>query len=453
MSARRRFPLLFIFAGAAIALQTNALASNKEIGPLPATELETLRNLHELNSEEKIQYSAFQLRKLLKTAREFSPALREGKYAVEAAEQDVNAAKGARLPQVTISGASTTYTGQIASSSRADGRLYGSVSATMPVYDFGRIDAGIKSRESAREATAARLDQQQNQVAIEAASTCLEYTKQRALLSAAQDYLESVKNLNDKLSKITEVDSGRKAELVQVRSRLLQAMQAKENSQSFVREFQTRLERLLGTNKEYLCEGIGFYLMQRLDIEKIRTNIRENAQVRSAQSDYEAAKHQLDQVSASRKPQFQASAVHAPVAAGIINDYYQSFSLNVSLPIYDGKVLQSTEKAAYERVNAAAERIELTVIQLDAEYRERFELATASQRRAKEYTSLLEVNDRVRKDFFVQWYSLGRRSLFELLAIEQEQYTLQQGYFTSLFDGMIGLVGILGNAGMLNLAD
>jgi adhesin transport system outer membrane protein len=66
---------------------------------------------------------------------------------------------------------------------------------------------------------------------------------------------------------------------------------------------------------------------------------------------------------------------------------------------------------------------------------------------------LIEINDRVRKDFFVQWYSLGRRSLFELLAIEQEQYNLQRGYFTSLFDAMINIATIQGYAGLLTAAE
>lgn len=441
------------FAGIVIVLHSSGLAANKQTSSLTTSEIQTLRDVQKLESAEKNKFSISQLRKLLQRAHEFSPLLREGKYAVEAAEQDVNAAKGARFPQVTMVAASTTNTGQITGSSRADSRPYASVSATVPVYDFGRIDAGVKSKEASRVATKARLEQQVNQVSIEVISTCLEFTKQRALLFAADDYLYSVKNLNDKLTKITEVDPGRKAELVQVSSRLLQAMQAKENAESYIREFEARLEKLLGVNQSLLCEGVGFNFLQSPNIEKIRATIRGTAQVRSAQSDYEAAKYQLDQVIASRKPQFQATAVHAPVAAGIVNDYYQSFTINVSMPIFDGNVLQSTERASLERANAAAERVEQTVIQIDSEYRERFELATASQRRAKEYTNLLEINDRVRKDFFVQWYSLGRRSLFELLAMEQEQYTLQQGYFTSLFDGMIGMVGILGNAGMLDVSD
>jgi hypothetical protein len=43
--------------------------------------------------------------------------------------------------------------------------------------------------------------------------------------------------------------------------------------------------------------------------------------------------------------------------------------------------------------------------------------------------------------------------LFELLAIEQEQYNLQRGYFISLFDAMISIANIQGNAGQLSPID
>ncbi len=449
MSASQRVLTGIALVSIAMGVANLASAGEADGEALPAEEIRALRNLETLQSEERQASSAAQVRMLLAKAREFSPLLREANYSVQAAAQDINAAKGARLPQVTITGASTTNTGQIASTNRADGRLYGGVSASVPIYDFGRIDAAIKSREATREATAARYEQQANQVAIETISTCLEYTKQRALLFAADDYLQTVQKLVDMLTQITQVDSGRRAELVQARSRLLQATQSRENARSNAREFRTRLERLLGPNQSALCDGIGSRFLQKPDLEKIRAAVRTNPQVRAAQYDYESAKKQIDQVSASRKPQVQASASHTPIAAGLSNDYYQSFTVSVSMPIYDGNVLQSTERATFERANAAAERIDQTINQIDTDYRARYESATASLRRANEYTGLLEVNDRVRKDFFVQWYSLGRRSLFELLAIEQEQFLLQQGYFTSLLDGMSGIAGILANAGML----
>ena len=71
--------------------------------------------------------------------------------------------------------------------------------------------------------------------------------------------------------------------------------------------------------------------------------------------------------------------------------------------------------------------------------------------RAEEYVSLLEINKKVRDDFFVQWVALGRRSLFELLAIEAEQFSLDTGYFTTLYDGMIGVAFLRTTAGELTM--
>jgi adhesin transport system outer membrane protein len=198
-----------------------------------------------------------------------------------------------------------------------------------------------------------------------------------------------------------------------------------------------------------MCDGIGASFLEKPDIEKIREAVGEHPQVRAFKFDLDAANRQMDEVSASRKPQVQASAAHAPILPGLNNDYIQSITLTASMPIFDGNILKSSQQAALERARAAAERVDLTVMQLDTDYRERYQAANDNLRRVDEFTSLIEINDRVRKDFFVQWYSLGRRSLFELLAIEQEQYNLQRGYFTSLFDAMINIANIEGNAGLL----
>ena len=452
MSARLNpFALQWIFAiGLVFLVMTTAVATDNEA--LPADEIRLLRSLQNLGSDESTRRAELQLRQLVKRALEFSPAMREARYTTDAARQDINAAKGARSPQVNLTSGATTYTGEIPNTSRPD-RPYFGVNATVPVYDFGRIAASIKGREAAYDASNARYALQANQVAVDVVTTCFDYTKQRALVFAADDYLEAVQKLADMLTKVTDADPGRRGELVQARSRLLQATQARENARSLAREFRIRLDRLLGADQSALCDGIGAIFLQKPDLESVRTKLVTNPQVMAFQFDYETALRQLDQINASRKPQVQASAVHAPVANGLSNNYYQSFTISMSVPLYDGKILESGERAALERARAAAERIDTTIQQLDTEYRARYELATAALRRTNEYVSLLEINDRVRKDFFVQWYALGRRSLYELLAVELEQYTLQQGYFSSLFDAMSGVGRILGTSGQLVIAE
>jgi len=420
---------------------------------LAAEDVQTLRNMSALQSPEKILRSDAQVNFLTKQAHAYSPLLRELGYAVDAAEQDINVAKGARSPQITLRGSSTLVTGGLPSNSRTSGMPYIGVNAAYTVYDYGRIDATVKNREARKDAGTARYEQQATQITIETVTTCLEYSKRRALLYAVEDYAQTVQQLVDMLTKVVDADPGRRAELVQARSRLLQAEQSKQSERSGVEQFQIRLDRLIGQNNAAMCDGIGASFLERPDIEKIRAAVKEHPQVRAFQFDLEAANKQVEEISASRKPQVQATAAHSPVLPGVYNDYYQSITFTASVPLYDGKVLQSSQQAALERARSAAERIDFTVMQLDTDYRDRNQTATDNLRRTTEFTRLIEINDRVRKDFFVQWYSLGRRSLFELLAIEQEQYNLQRGYFTALFDAMISIATIQANAGQLSPND
>ncbi len=426
-----------------------AHAQSGTIQPLSSDDIQTLRNIAALKSVDKVLQSEAQVRLLVKQAQAFSPLLRELEYAVDAAEQDINVAKGARMPRLVVSGASRAVSGDLPAANRANGKPYLNLNAELTVYDFGRIDATVKNREARKDAGNARFEQQTNQMAIEIVTVCLEYNKRRALLYAVEDYSQTVQKLVDMLTKVVEADPGRGAELVQARSRLLQSQQSKETERSGVETFRIRLNRLIGADKSSMCDGIGASFLEKPDIEKIRAAVGEHPQVRAFKFDLDAANRQMDEVSASRKPQVQASAAHAPILPGLNNDYIQSITLTASMPIFDGNILKSSQQAALERARAAAERVALTVMQLDTDYRERYQATNDNLRRVDEFTSLIEINDRVRKDFFVQWYSLGRRSLFELLAIEQEQYNLQRGYFTSLFDAMINIANIEGNAGLL----
>jgi len=440
----RRYKIaITCIAAVLIAISPQLSAQNSTTEPLAAEDVQTLRNLNALQSTEKVLRSDAQVNLLVKQAHAYSPLLRELGYAVDAAEQDINVAKGARAPRVTVRAESRAVTGAVPTSSKA----FISVESALTVYDFGRIDANVKNRESRKEGSVARYELQANQIAIETVSSCLEFTKRRALLYAVEDYAQTVQKLVDMLTKVVEADPGRRAELVQVKSRLLQAEQSRETERSGVEQFRIRLDRLIGPNNYAMCDGIGASLLDSPEIEKIRAAVKEHPQVRAAQFDLEAANKQIEEISASRKPLLEATASHSPSSPIIGNDYVQAIGLRASMPIYDGKVLQSSQQAALERARGAAERIDFTVMQLDTDYRDRNQTATDNLRRVNEFTSLIEINDRVRKDFFVQWYSLGRRSLFELLAIEQEQYNLQRGYFISMFDAMISIANIRGNAG------
>jgi outer membrane protein TolC len=218
-----------------------------------------------------------------------------------------------------------------------------------------------------------------------------------------------------------------------------------------VGEVKFRLERLLGPNNSHQCEGLGASLLNAPALSTVLESVKIHPQVQIVESDYRQNLSVVEQLAATRKPQAAVTAAHAPVSVGFSEAYVQTITMTITAPIYDGNTLKSSERASLERANAALERKEETVRQLTDDIKQRHSQATRNLARAEEYVSLLEINQKVRDDFFVQWVALGRRSLFELLAIEAEQFSLDTGYFTTLYDGMAGIAYLRATAGELTV--
>jgi adhesin transport system outer membrane protein len=238
---------------------------------------------------------------------------------------------------------------------------------------------------------------------------------------------------------------------VQTKSRMLQADSSIETVRTKVTEVKYRLDRILGPNQSHKCEGLGPSLMNAPERNDVLESLKIHPQVRIVESDYRQNLSLVEQLGATRKPQASVIAAHAPVSLGFTQDYAQSVSLSITAPLFDGNTLKSSERASLERANAALERKEETLRQLTDDVKQRHSQAKRNLARAEEYVSLLEINKKVRDDFFVQWVALGRRSLFELLAIEAEQFSLDTGYFTALFDGMAGVAYLRAAAGELTV--
>lgn len=429
-----------------------ASAENKsEATTLQATDYQELKRFNSLATADRIAQSNLRQKQIIQGALAYSPTGREILANLSAAGQDVAAAQGAKVPQVTATVQSAMTEGDIAAASKNRGSPGVTLQATYVVYDWGRIDANVKGRKETELSLYARQSLLARQIAIEALGTCLELNKQRALLTANIDYVNKIKDLVGRLNRVVEADPGRAGELVQTKSRMLQADSTIETARTKVAEVKIRLERILGPNQAQQCEGLGASLLNPPALNYVLDSISIHPQVRITEADYRFNLSAVEQLAATRKPQASVIAAHAPVSLGFTQDYAQSITLSVTAPLYDGNTLKSSERASLERANAALERKEETIRQLTDDIKQRHSQAVRNLARAEEYVNLLAINKQVRDDFFIQWVALGRRSLFELLAIEAEQFSLDSGYFTALYDGMTGIAYLRATAGELTI--
>ncbi len=386
--------------------------------------------------------------KLVRQAISQSPSVREARMIADAALRDVDYARAGKMPQVSIGAKSTVNTADAQSLLKSDGTPMATLNADMPVYDGGRVDAMVKGREAAVGSAMAIFAQRRQEAASDAVKACIDVERKQALQASAASYARNVEALVAMLKKIGDVDPGRASELVQARSRLLQAESSRQAAKAKVGEAQIQLERLVGAGHAGDCDSILPAFLQRPDLLAARDAAARSPAIVQIDEDYQQQLRAVDQIAASRKPQLRVAANYGPMNQGL-NLYGATVALVASVVIYDGRGMESAERAAVDRAGSLIEKKGQALRQLDYDLQAAFEQADARWVTAREYTDLLKVNDIVRQNIFTQWMAMGRRTLFELLSTEAEQYSLQTNFVNALFDAASGFAAIQGKAALL----
>ena len=400
------------------------------------------------DNPERARQASLRAVRLVRQAISQSPSVRESRLAADAALQEVDYARAGKLPQVSVGAKSTVNTADSQSLLKADGMPMATLHADMPLYDWGRVDAAVKGREAAAGSAQAQFDQRRLEAASEAVRACIDFERKQALQASAAGYVRNVEALVAMLKKIGDVDPGRASELVQARSRLLQAESSRQSARAKVAEAQIQLERLVGSGNAAFCEGLLPAFLQRPDLQAAREAAARSPAIVQIDEDYQQQLRAVDQIAAARKPQVRLAANYGPMNQGL-NLYGATVAVVASMVIYDGKALQSAERAAVDRAGSLIEKKGQALRQLDYDLQAAHEQADAQRALAREYTDLLKVNDIVRQNIFTQWMAMGRRSLFELLSVEAEQYSLQTNFVNALFDAASGFAAIQGKAARL----
>ncbi len=386
--------------------------------------------------------------RLVRRAIATSPSVREATLLVESALQGITVARAGRLPQLTLGAQSTVNTAQADSLMKADGTPMAVLSAQMPLYDWGRVDAAVRGQQSAVAAARALVAQRQQEAAADALRACLELERRRGLRAAADRYVRSVAPVVDMLKNIAAADPGRAGELIQARSRSLQAEAARQSVSGRVAEAEVQLERLVGRDGIIDCSDIAPEFVQGLDLQAARAATTNVAVVVQIDEEYRQQLSAVDQISAARRPQIRVSANYGPMNQGL-NLYGATVALSISMPLYDGQALQSSQQSAVERAGALLEKRQQVLRQLDYDMRAAYEQAGVQLKTANEYIELITLNEQVRRNFSTQWLAMGKRSLFELLAAEAEHYGLESSYTNAYYDAASSFAAIRGKAALL----
>ncbi|WP_425318593.1 TolC family protein [Pseudomonas nitroreducens] len=361
------------------------------------------------------------LRNMVGIALSISPEMKQASATLDAAHSDVDQAKGARWPQVQLGLNSPTLR-----SKKQEGEGDGSgtsIQVVTPVYDFGAISNTIDSRSKTASAQEQAVEQARVTVAYNTVASLLELSHQQEALTATDRYVSRMRELVDMLSQISQVDPGRRSEVVQARARLLQAETSRANVQAKLQQVKTSLAKLVG--EDVAVPASVKWEWTRINLERALSEMQESPAIQQARWEMDAARANAESVKSSQLP-----ALNWVVGRNTGNDVLSSnepwsTGLAVQWNAFQGGSERAAQRAAYQRADAAEQKMETTRREAEYQIRNLAEQRDLAVSRIGEFESLLSESDGVRKMFYDQWYHLGKRTLLDVLIAENDYYSGQ----------------------------
>lgn len=381
-------------------------------------------------------------------ANRMSPTLNRSRAEFQAAQENVSEAKGQRWPQVDISSSSKNI--NFGGGSRSHQSDIPSVTVNMvtTVYDFGRLKNTIESRESSAKAANSGVAAESENTAWEVSSQLIQLSKERQIISLSEQYVARMNQLTTMMSGIVAADPGRRSELTQARGQLLKAKTSLDAAVSRAREIEINLYKYIG-DAEITLPRTTQWQINPPDMNMQLAAISYNPLIAKARAETEATLKDAAALKASGLP-----ALNWVVSKNTGEDEIgrrEPFKtgLQVSWGIFRGGSTNASERAALMRAEASRQQIEETTRDLEHKIRTADQDAVSLRERAILYQNLSRETDRIRLDFFDQWYHLGKRTLLDVLSAESDFYGNRVGEVTSRFDSYSAVFSGYASAGIL----
>ncbi|WP_166358432.1 TolC family outer membrane protein [Pseudomonas akapageensis] len=368
----------------------------------------------------------------MQQAMDVHPEIQAGVNSRLAADGQLRAAKGGYLPKVDVlAGYGREGTDDQNTGGRWQTLDRGEASAHVRQMLFdgfatssevGRQQATVNSRAYSLLGTSERT-------ALSVAQVYLDVLNRRQMVQLAEDNLRSHERVYDQIKLRTSRGVGRTADLDQAEARLAQAQNNLITEQTNLADAQTNYLSVVGSLPDELVEPQGFVALLPATLDEAREQMVESSPIlRSAESDITATEKQYEAAKSTFYPQFDAELGHnadnnVGGEVGVSNGWEAMVRMRLNL-YSGGSNKADLESKAYQATQALDIRNN-ALRQLNEELGlawNAYNNATAQLPIAQKY---VDRSSSVRSAYQSQ-FSLGERTLLDLLDSENELFTSRQ---------------------------
>ena len=303
------------------------------------------------------------------------------------------------------------------------------VSASQPIYDFGKVSSTVKAEMANVGASRAELLIAIDTVIRDTAHAFIETQRNQQLLDVAKDQVEGVEAIADLVRQRTSNGASTRSDEVQAEARVQTARSRVLEIDAQLSRWETTLATLIGSHGAAVPVGdVPSWLLSSCEVvepewSRVPAIIRAEAQLERAQAELRLSRAQLFptlSVQADAGQSLDGSSL-----GGGTRDSDLTIGLNLSGSLYDGGTSLARRRAASHALGAAQAMRETARIETLQELTNaRSQTANMKQLLAS-LSSRSEMMRETRNLYRRQYVDLGTRTLLDLLNAEQELHQAQ----------------------------
>lgn len=323
-------------------------------------------------------------------------------------EAQIDEAKSAWYPHVGLTG-NAGPSRQTDSSGRLDNNVSYGITLTQLVYDFGKTDNDIKLQTAARDSYRFKLMATLTDVAEKTATAYMEVSRYQALCDAAQRNIHSLENVYNMAALRANAGLNSSSDELQAQTRIAGMRSTLEQYQAQMASAKAQLAVLTGVQPEAIAEPPAELAEQPVSLKNI--DYQSIPLVLAAENLRQSAQYGVEKTKAQYWP---------------------------TLSIQGGAVSAQVQQAEGQKKISASQ---VEQAKLDVLQRASVAYANWTGARGREEAGLAQSESAHKtRDVYQNEYKLGKRSLNDLLTVEQDVFQAQSAEINASYDGWVAAV-------------
>lgn len=369
------------------------------------------------------------------------PAVQASRYQMSSAGADLAKAEGARWPVLSV-GAAAMQSGVVSSATQTM-----TPQASYAAYAGGSIEAGVARAQHLLRAAESKLDATQDDVAYQSGEAYLQWARATDQLALARKNLHVIQQIHNDVQAIVEVDQGRLVDLNQAQVRVKAAALIVSQREAEWMQARTRLSRYVISSLHGSSPMLGNDWQTPESLELALASMDgKHPVLDQARAQVLAADAAVTIAQAQVRPKVDVSVARQ------INPYnlttYNVSQVNFNMPVFNGGVGQAGVQSAVEQLQAARSTLDEQLLVTREKISSAWDEWRMAEDRSKLSADQAEAGQELVENYQLQ-FKLARRSLLDLLNVQNETYGYQAAAVQAVFDVRIAQLKLSSAMGRL----